>query len=516
MTSTEPDDLLDLRAIAVPGAYFVRNDTGDSPFVAATEPEAGGYRHCYTYGDASTIRQAAIELIDQAREKVFVASFRLGDKELLAALYRAARRLRGGVYVITEIGDRSLRAGLHRVSELDAVGDDEAAQNKRFPDLTAHGIWVRGHEHCHAKFLVVDDRAALVSSANLEYRALHVTGENGVLIDDPVETDRAARFFTRLWYTGCTWEVPPGPRGTYQAGVRRPAPSPCRVPLPGTRRAPGLIWTHDNEQSIHHALLDIIDLAREDLLLATFSLVGLAKRPDLVTEPLRRALDRGVLVRMLVRSRNNVREHRDCARLLHEMGVEVYGDPKTHAKGVIADRAHGALFSANLDAEHGIFSGVEMGVRLDGDRALADAADFFTHSMRYATFDLAVDPTQARLSDGLGARWRKPWPLADRTGVQASDSDWQALRAAADRGPVLFQGSPDDLTLHGTGGTWHLTPLADGAHRLTRTAGDRAALDTAQLLETWLATRGRQPVDGMGRPVPAGLCSGVFQRRPPG
>ena len=47
---------------------------------------------------------------------------------------------------------------------------NEQENKKHYPDLCASGVWVRGHPHFHAKFLVVDDSKALVSSANSNRR----------------------------------------------------------------------------------------------------------------------------------------------------------------------------------------------------------------------------------------------------------------------------------------------------------------------------------------------------------
>ena len=220
--------------------------------------------------------------------------------------------------------------------------------------------------------------------------------------------------------------------------------------MPPPTGGPGVIWTYDGddadgshrERGILAALHDVIGRARRELLLATFSLVGIRDRPELLLDPLRRAMAAHDLdVRLLVRPRNNVPEHRADTGALAELGVTIHGDSDTHAKGVIADGRYGALFSANFDAVYGMFSGVEVGARLDGRPALAEARRYFRHAMDHADLTFVPAPTQHELDRALGARWRRRWPHGARLTVSAAEADWRRLVNAATTGPVLWEKS---------------------------------------------------------------------------
>ncbi|MEN3612268.1 phosphatidylserine/phosphatidylglycerophosphate/cardiolipin synthase family protein [Plantactinospora sp. ZYX-F-223] len=506
---------LDLGAVTAPEGYFLLRNAPGQPFLDAPDADRE-YRHRFTYrGSVTSIRRAAIELIQGARHKIFLASFRIGDRELLDALFAAVDRLHGGVYVVTSWTEQSLKRDLSSLEDVDEV--DVQAQKKRFDELTRRGIALRGHEGCHAKFLVVDDSVALVSSANLETSALvdterkRATGENGVLVGDPAEVDRLARFFTRLWFAGCTWAALPG--AEYALHRRTPAPSPVTVPpLAG---GPGVIWTYDGEdgagphreRGILDAVHDVIGRARRELLLATFSLVGIRDRPDLLLDPLRRAMAAHDLdVRLLVRARNNVPEHRADTAALAELGVTVHGDSDTHAKGVIADGRYGALFSANFDAVHGMFSGVEVGTRLDGRPALAEARRYFRHAMEHADLAFVPAPTQRELDQGLGARWRRRWPHGERLTVSAADADWRRLVDAAATGPVLWE-EAKDLRLYVGDVVATLRPARSARFQLT-VAESRP--DAVTRMRDWYAER---PGTGTGTARPKrGCCPALLTR----
>ena len=289
-------DRLDLGAYRYEEGFFLVRDDAEPAEYVPGNLDTGRYRHVFSYRSSHTsIKDAVLDLIASARRKVFVASFRIGDTDLLGALYEAAERLRGGVYVVSALDEQSLRRGLQR-EDADAPGaDDIRAQNKRFEDMTSRGITVRGHENFHAKFVVVDDRVALVSSANLETTALMdgksraVTGENGFLVSDVDEVDRLARYFTRLWQE-CTYQMPPGKDHTVQE--RSPSPVSCRVSMAGIDQSPSVIWTYTDELGIRDAIHDIIGRARRSLILATFSLNGIVDHPDLLLAPLERTVRR--------------------------------------------------------------------------------------------------------------------------------------------------------------------------------------------------------------------------------
>lgn len=499
------DDELDLGALRSPDGFFLPDGTPFAPFAAGPAGDLA-YQHHFTYRESeNSLKRAAIDLISRARRKVFLASFRIGDRDLLQALFDAANRLSGGVYIITSWTETTLRRDLSNAEDMDGV--DVQAQKKRFDELTRRGIALRGHEQCHAKFLVVDDEAALVSSANLESSALadqpgrSATGENGVVVADASEVGRLSRFFTRLWYAGCTWEAFPG--GEYALHRREPAPSPVVVPPPA--EGPGVIWTDGDhrEHGILAALHDVIGQARRELILATFSLAGVRDRPEMLLNPLRTAMAGHDLdVRLLVRPRNHIAAHRADTEALAALGVKVHADSRTHAKGVIADGRFGALFSANFDAVHGMLDGVEVGVRLDVSPALVDAKRFFDHAMEHADMSFVPHPSQRELDQGLGAHWQRRWPHGRRLVVRADDDAWRRLAEAAKTGPVIWEEAPG-LRLHLAELTVTLAPTPPAAYRLSV---EPSQITAAARLESWYQSSSGK------RKAPRGCCPAVLVR----
>ena len=485
-------ELLDLSAQHVDGCYFLRRRMSDPADFSGTSP--GAYKHVFTYWKSErTIRSELEAMIAGAKRKIFIASFLLGDAALLDALTAAASRLLGGVYVITQLDERRLTKGLQELAdggnpELGG-GIDTAVQTqkKRFDRMTLNGIYVRGHLNCHAKFVVVDDEIALVTSANLMTSALDFTGEDGAVITEPAEVQRLARLFARLWRTGCAYEARPG-QAYRLSKIKKKESWPAGVPTPPAPRSAGVIWTDGSEQHILAAIQDIVASAESELLLASFGLTRLREHHELLLDPIRAAISRGVKVTLLVRPRRNLPHHLGEATELAQAGVEIYGDARTHVKAAIADERHGALFSANFDFEHGLTSGVEVGCRLDGTPALADATRYLRHAIDQSSLAYAVRPTHRDLDERLDAEWRVPWPLGGHIEVAAALEEQGALAQAAEEGPVVFTvQSPGRLELHGGFLKWRLTRSEQDRYELTRSASD-GSIDSRAELARWLTS----------------------------
>ncbi|MFO0761829.1 MAG: phospholipase D-like domain-containing protein [Byssovorax sp.] len=434
-------------------------------------------------GYRSTLKDALLVMIRNAKRKIFIASFRFGDDELFEELFAAVDRLRGSVYVITLLDEQSLARGLAEADDDDA--GDKQALAKRFGPLVERGLYVRGHDSCHAKFIVVDDEIALVSSANLESSAFTRTTEVGVIVREKAEVLRVARLYARLWHE-CTWEVAPG--GAYTVAKRgKTPPSFTTIPQPASRQC--ALWTHGSVHSILKASRDTILAAERDLLLASFSLEGMADKRDLLLTAVERfRKEKRGRVRLLVRARNHLPSHRRDAAEFAELGCTVLADGVNHAKCVIADGKEAVLFSANFDAKHGLTSGVEAGVRLVEPRLVRGATTFFEMLLRAAPMKLELSPSHRTLQM-LAASWARPWPDGSPVNVRVSDADWKALTSLEPGLPVLFEQGTDGRTTLFAGRNVLFLEGSTGTSPARIERGPAGGVDSAATLETWMVAK---------------------------
>jgi phosphatidylserine/phosphatidylglycerophosphate/cardiolipin synthase-like enzyme len=442
------------------------------------------FRHSQTYvSGVSTTRTDLVDLIDRASERILIASYLIGDGALSDALERAAARLRGGVHVIVNLHGGAFADNTH-----------EAAERMRFECLSARGVMIRGYPGCHAKFAVIDDKAALVHSANFMTRAFDMTGENGVLIFDPHEVAEAARFFEVLWQ-GASWEM--DATGDRVVSRRHPDPSPRLLRANSPQL--GLIWTFNDAHMILGALIELISTADRELILATFNVSEMSRRPELLHDHLRDAVARGVTVRLLMRARSGQEAGVEAAAL-SDIGVKLYPCSLNHAKGIVADRVRGALFSANLDARFGLDTNIELGVRLDGTPALAEALRFLEHSMAEHDRDFVRDPDARTLASG----WVSPALPADETiEVTSSRADWKRL-ADVRTGPVIFEQNPDRLLIYAEDQSWRLQPDPAGNGYSLKPGPTQAIHAMDRLLQG----------DNRTSESTVGICTSVFRSCP--
>jgi phosphatidylserine/phosphatidylglycerophosphate/cardiolipin synthase-like enzyme len=489
---------LDLAARRVEGGFFLLRNRKQDPFTWSrdenrTQHIVGTYRN-----SGAPIRDALVEMLRAAKERVFVASFMLGDQPILDELIAAAERLRGGVYVVTALDERSLGRGL-REYEGDEQESPEERQ-KNFERLTSRGIYVRGHESCHAKFVVVDNTAALVGSANLVSAGMDFTGEANVVIRDPSQVRQLVRLFGELWHEGCVWEVPPGP--TYLVAERKPCKPPMKPAAPSGESGE-VVWTNGSGQmSLLKAIHDTIDAAQQELTLATYSIVGMSENPALLITPLQRALERGVRIRLFVRQRNGYREQMREVVKLHDAGVQIHGDLRNHAKFVIADKNKALLFSANFDSKHGLDSGVEVGARINDPAALYDLKRYADHAIENADAEFVRNPHLGDLNGQLAARWCKRWNLDSEIQLACPGASNLLAKWATESGPCLFEaGSSSDLRLY-LGTAVLKGDIQSGATVIREVADSDQHVDDR--LQSWLASV-RQ--GGNANAIQRGFCA---------
>ena len=498
---------LDLANRRVDGGFFVHNGRNPQPY---RWPEADGsnYEIVGTYKESGApVRDCLVKMIREAENRIFVASFMLGDESVIKELLLAAERLKGGVYVITALDERSLRRGLQEYDETEEAPEE---RRKNFARLTSGGIYVRGHEECHAKFAVADRSVAIVGSANFVTNGFEWTGELNVVVRDPAQVNRVRAFFTQLWYEGCSWEVPPGP--VYTVSQRQLTQSPVR-PDSCDQTGNRFVWTNGSENiSLLQAIRHVTDGSTGELLLSTFSIVGMTQHPTLILEHLSRAVSRGVGVRLLIRQRNAWPEQMKELLALHDLGIEIYGDLRNHAKAVVADRRLGVVFSANFDAAHGLNSGVEAGVLLNEPGTVGQISQYIDHAIANADTEFVRNPTHAELDGRLAARWCSPWPGKCKLSIQGPEEVSRAFDREVSTGPVLFEQTEDGgLTLFAGRSGLSIEQSTAESYRTDRGLLPQN-LTTCERLTNWLTSVRRRTENG--QKVMRGFCPAVIHWNP--
>lgn len=381
------------------------------------------------------IRRALVEQIAEAKQKVLFCSFLFADEEIVRALCEAAERLHGGVYVLTALGKHLRAEVLEPDSDVDANTaklQDRAKRHEDHLQRLAHaGVWLRSAEDCHAKFCVVDDACAIVTSANATQEAYESNPEDGLVIRDSRAAIEFGRLFAHVWQHLSTLESTPGARLDVHSLTS--ARAPAWRALAGDAALRPVTTLRNNEASLRDAAIAVIDRAIDHLAIATYSFMGMEEHP--VGAALARALARNVRLDLLVQPRNHIDAQRASLAWLVGLAperVRLYGHRRTHTKSIVADGHAALLWTGNLEARHGWDDGIEVGVLVEDAGVASAVAGWTGDVMRRATHVALNTPTVRELVDaGQPSALNGEWTVKLPAGAQKA-----AAAQALSRNPV--------------------------------------------------------------------------------
>jgi hypothetical protein len=122
-------------------------------------------------------------------------------------------------------------------------------------------------------------------------------------------------------------------------------------------------------------------------------------------DAIRSASSRGIRFRILVRGMNWRDDHRrQCYLLARELGRNcvILGDYWNHSKAVVVDSEEAMVMSANMDAQHGLDHGVEVGFYSRQPLFVGAVNTFLTRLSNEAAFEFVPNPTQAMMAERYG------------------------------------------------------------------------------------------------------------------
>lgn len=435
------------------------------------------------------IRNALIDLITGATEKVLFCSFLFADDLIVDALCEAAERLRGGVYVLTALGKHLKAEVLALDEELDEQAQRMQVRAEKHEEhlrrLAHAGVWLRSAEDCHAKFCTVDDRRAVVTSANATREAYELNPEDGLVLKLPSLTFELSRLFAHVWRNAATLESTPG--AMLNVRSLRDRRTDIWRPLPTEEATRTVATLRGEETSLLNGALEVIERAQERLRIATYSFIGMKNHP--IGKALEKALERGVQIDLLLRPRNHIAEQRrTCAWLLGlaPEQVRIFGHRRTHTKSIVADGEFALLWTGNLEAAHGWDNGIEVGALVQDPGVARAIETWISDVMERRTHLPEVSPTVRYLvSRGHPQKLPGEWSLS--VGRWTSiDSVCEALEG----NPVEFQEGPHGLSLRcGEEIQLNITLDEDSKHvqveRLRRGRSAPGTKGMGWLAETW-------------------------------
>jgi len=406
-----PQFKVDYGQAVIPDGFFLKRQAPPQPTGPYADGDGSFFRHLSTFPGRSTIKEAVLDLLAQVKQHVFFCNFLLQDEEVLQALLMAARRLSGHVYILTTLKADDFAQG--------GGADDEAEENfethmQCVKQLTQQGLLVKARSDCHAKFMTVDDVQAIVTSANAvptcygnvrkpKGGTREANPENGVLLYVPGEVRRLANFFRAIWRDACNYYVAPDPTVFEVQQVK--SGTPLVRPVEPSRPADEgeVLWTAPGDVRLLRRFLGMVQRAEKDVSLSTWVIKGMDSHE--LGDAIRKAAMRGVQFRILVRGMNWRDDHRrQCYQLARAIGVNgiILGDYWNHSKAVVMDSEEAMVLTANMDSQHGLDHGVEVGFHSRQTSFITAVNAFLDRLATDAAFEFVADPTQTAMAERYG------------------------------------------------------------------------------------------------------------------
>jgi len=321
-----------------------------------------GYENIFLTQEGNiALKNEILKIISEANSVLKICSFIITDKEIFNAILNKAKETQVAIFILTQLDSTKLENSL---SLADFITEEEIKENparthlKYIKQLYDNGIHVRASLSAHSKFIVADRTIGFITSANFTTPSLTFNTESGVYLDEK-SSEELDKLFDVIFQQGTTYKQF---LGTKKKGKMLVVQSETNIDnnlLPKSDVS-NLRYTCENlSNNLLAEITSIINQANEYLYLSTYSIVGLNSIADLFSS-IKNAIERGVSVSVFCRGMNYRNDHLEGVSKLSEIGCTVYADLFNHSKGVINEKT-GMIFTANIDGNHGLNNGFEVG-----------------------------------------------------------------------------------------------------------------------------------------------------------
>lgn len=299
---------------------------------------------------------AVLALLASATRSLHVKQFTLDEHQILEALIHAHKK---DVRVRVMLNQH--RASGHRFND------------ESFEKLRGAGVkvaWANPQfDISHEKSVVVDGKAALIATFNMQRKYFGHTRDYGIVCRNPAQVAEIERCFEADW----------------KREPFRPSESS------------GLAWSADNARP---TMAELIDSAHQRLDIQHPKFID-----GTILDRIAEAQDRGVHVRLLSGGKHGISgadapDTFSSLRILRRTGVKVRRQKhlKLHAKVILADARRALVGSMNID--HRSFDRRrELGIVLDDQPIVDRLAAVFEHDWRLAEDYMPPDPLQLASHD---------------------------------------------------------------------------------------------------------------------
>jgi len=289
-------------------------------------------------GPDERLRNAVVDVIDRAKDTLFVCSFIVADTKVQRALLAAVdRHVR--VYLLTAAALK-LKPGGDEDEEW-TRDDDIREGHKQMLNAFTERIFLRSAGHYHAKYVIADGSSGILTTCNLTTKAMLESPELGVMLDEVTCKDLVSTFRYQFWEKAEQELIRMDMLDNAQPEGR------FDEPTPSDEARLRCTYMTDQRSGLLDEVLGLINEAQRSVMVTSYGW----GHPE-VMQALKQRAAAGVEVRVLGRNHRGP-GHTNPMLDLAEGGCNVRGIRNIHAKSVLIDagspRARGLVMSANVD-----------------------------------------------------------------------------------------------------------------------------------------------------------------------
>lgn len=338
-----------------------------------------------------SIKKEILNLIKDTRSCLKICSFILTDKDIFGEIESILEEYEVAVFILTQLDESKFSSSLLTEEELwENVNQTHLDMIKKLYDKGAH---IRATKNAHAKFVISDRKKAFVMSANVTTPSLTINPESGVYIHDINTACHLDRVFDIIFQYGTEYTEFITADSAKQFIVSRDSKISKNAFF--FNGETNLRFTfNDITHSLYQSLVDTIRKAQSNIFISTYSIVGLENLPELVSAIKEKNKD-GFSISIFTRGMNYRADHLYSCTQLASIGCTLYGDIFNHSKGVFTNESS-ILFTANIDGNHGLKNGFEVGIVLDENQAKHMEA-FIKWQILSAPYKFVVSPEKKAL-----------------------------------------------------------------------------------------------------------------------
>ncbi|HRG58686.1 MAG TPA: phospholipase D-like domain-containing protein [Bacteroidia bacterium] len=345
-----------------------------------------------TQVNSESLKRELIKIIEGATTVLKICSFIITDKEIFEVLLNKAKNDNVAVFILTQLDPTKLSNNIF-LTEEESKEQNENIHLTFIKTLYDNGAHVRASTSAHAKFVIADKSKGFLMSANITTPSLTYNTESGIYLLNQ-NVNQLEQLFDVIFQKGTSYRQYLSSSKSNKQLVVQNETTIKEEWLPKSNDS-DLKYTYENmEFSLLNEIIRIIQNSNKFIYISTYSIVALQNLENIVFE-IKSAVERGVEVFVFSRGMNYRNDHLKACNELSKIGCSIYGDVFNHSKAILNEN-EGLIFTANIDGNHGLTNGFEVGCKLTKTQ-YSELLDFHKYLIRTSPFVFNPSPVRLEL-----------------------------------------------------------------------------------------------------------------------